>query len=299
MHECSEIHAGMELQGITMNGKITLRGRSWESGLHVLSVNWDHQKVGRLVPRKITLPMKTTSHLSLSKVMVHPALQRGLMPISNMITRCGTMCPVKIVGNPGIVMPQMCVDLTFRPSGMLLVNGLGLICLLTTSMPSIMKMDVALVSVIACVVATVIVFNYSCDGWANMLQAIAAIDWVKMDSNKGGVDQWELLEQFDVAMVTSSSSKSGAEKFTVGSKESIRAVTKSLNLFATSIFSTPPHQKFLGSNVLRISLLHVLRPIARNVWELSRMNVTSWDGLGQPRGQVIEVWSSSTSKPHK
>jgi hypothetical protein len=129
-----------------------------------------------LSPHKITLPLNTTLHLSLSKVTVHPALQRGLMPISNVIARCGTMCPVKTIGNPGIVKSQMYVDLTFRPYGMLMVKGLRLTCLLATSMPSIMKMDVAPVLVIACINAIVIAFTYSCDGWLNMLQAVAPID---------------------------------------------------------------------------------------------------------------------------
>ncbi len=129
-----------------------------------------------LNPCKITLPLNTTLHLSLSKVMVHPALQRDLMPIIDAIVRCGTMCPVKTVGNPGIVISQICVDLTFQLSGMLMVKGLGLTRLLTTPTPSIMKMDVAPVSAIACINAIMISFKYSCNGWPNMLQAVIVID---------------------------------------------------------------------------------------------------------------------------
>ncbi len=44
--ECSKIHAGMELWGIIMHGTISLRGRLWESGLHVLSINGEGPKVG-------------------------------------------------------------------------------------------------------------------------------------------------------------------------------------------------------------------------------------------------------------
>ncbi len=77
-----------------------------------------------------------------------------------MMVRCGTMCTVKSVGNPGIMISQMWVDLTFHLSGMLIVKGLLVILLLTTLMPSIMKMKVAPVSTIACVDAIVIAFRY-------------------------------------------------------------------------------------------------------------------------------------------
>ena len=49
MRECSKIHTGMELRGITMHETVTLRGGSWGSGLHVLSFDWEHPKVGRYV----------------------------------------------------------------------------------------------------------------------------------------------------------------------------------------------------------------------------------------------------------
>jgi hypothetical protein len=86
------------------------------------------------------------------------------------------MCPVKIVSNPGIVMSQMCMDLTFQLSGMLMGDGLGLTHMLTTSTPSKMKMGMAPVSAIACIVAIMIVFKYLCKGWPNMLWAVAVID---------------------------------------------------------------------------------------------------------------------------
>jgi hypothetical protein len=61
--------------------------------------------------------------------------------MSKAIARCGTMCPVKTVDNPGIVISHTCVDLTYHPSGMLMVRGVLVTFLLTTSTPSIMKMD--------------------------------------------------------------------------------------------------------------------------------------------------------------
>jgi hypothetical protein len=89
------------------------------------------------------------------------------------------------------------------------------------------------------------------------------------------------------------------KKIMLGSKELICTVTTLLNLFATSIFSAPPRQNFLGSNVLCIPLVHVSQPIARNVWALSHVNVTLGDGLRQSSRQVIELGLASTSKPHE
>ncbi len=117
--------------------------------------------------------------MSLLNVTVHPALQSVQIPIRDAMARCGMTCPVKTVGSPGIVISQLWVDLTFRPAGMLIVKGLLVILLLTTSTPSKMKMGVNVI---------MIAFRYSCDGWLNMLQAIAAIDCVETKGNGGDVD---------------------------------------------------------------------------------------------------------------
>ena len=69
--------------------------------------------------------------------------------MSDATVKDGTMCPNKTVGNPGIIMSQTCVDLTFFPSGKLMMSGLVAMRLLTTSTPSIIKMDLAPVSAIA------------------------------------------------------------------------------------------------------------------------------------------------------
>ncbi len=98
-----------------------------------------------------------------------------------------------------------------------------------------------------------------------MLQAVAAIDCIETKGNGGDVGQCKPLEQFDVMMVMSSLLRRDATKFSVGSKELIYAVTTLLNLLATSIFSIPPCQMFLGSNVLCIFLMHAPQPIDRNV----------------------------------
>ncbi len=119
----------------------------------------------------------------MSNVTVHPLLQSSSIPLSDAMARCGTMWPIKIIGNPGIVISQRWVDLTFRPSGMLMVKGLLVILLLTTSMPSIIKMEVAPVSAIACVDAILIALRYLFDGWLNMLRAIATIDFIHKKGN--------------------------------------------------------------------------------------------------------------------
>ena len=69
--------------------------------------------------------------------------------MSDATVKDGTMFPNKPVGNPGIIMSKTCVDLTFFPSGKLMMSGLVAMRLLSTSTPSIIKMDVALVSAIA------------------------------------------------------------------------------------------------------------------------------------------------------
>jgi hypothetical protein len=119
-----------------------------------------------------------------------------------------------------------------------------------------------------------------------------------MKGIRGGVDCCELLEQFKVATVTLLSSKIEANKFLVGSKKLICAVTKSLNLFATSMFFAAPHQKFLESNILCIPLVHASQPIDKKIWTLSLLKVTPCDRLCHSIGQVIELWSALMSKPH-
>ncbi len=77
-----------------------------------------HKSVdGSLNPLKITFLLNITSHFLLSNITLHPALQRGLMPMSDAIVNGGTMCPVNVVGRPGILISHTCVDWIFLPSG--------------------------------------------------------------------------------------------------------------------------------------------------------------------------------------
>ncbi len=109
-----------------------------------------HRSVlGSLYPHKITRPLYTTSHLTSSKTTLHPTLHRGRIPMSEVVFSAGMMCPVSVVGNPGIVMSHMCVDFTFLPSGRFTVRGFDATRLFTTSTPSITKMYVAPVSATA------------------------------------------------------------------------------------------------------------------------------------------------------
>ena len=92
------------------------------------------------------------------------------------MAKCGTMCPVNVVGSPGISMSHMCVDLICLPSGRLIVSGFIAGRLFFTSAPSMIKIDVAPVSAIASDVAIVIAFRYCVEGLPNILLAVAAID---------------------------------------------------------------------------------------------------------------------------
>jgi hypothetical protein len=60
-------------------------------------------------------------------------------------------------------MSHMWVDLTFLLSGRFIINGFKVMRLLTASALSMMKMDIAPISAIACNVALVKAFKASCD----------------------------------------------------------------------------------------------------------------------------------------
>jgi hypothetical protein len=86
------------------------------------------------------------------------------------------MCPVKIVGRPGIVMSHMCVDFTLLPSGKLIVNGCNEGRKLLTGVPSMINMEVAPVSAIAWFFLTTIVLRYCWLREPNNCRAVAAKD---------------------------------------------------------------------------------------------------------------------------
>jgi hypothetical protein len=65
------------------------------------------------------------------------------------IAKDGTMCPVSTVGSPGMLMSQICVDITLFPLGELIVRGFQATCLFAMSAPSMIKINVAPMSAIA------------------------------------------------------------------------------------------------------------------------------------------------------
>ncbi len=81
---------------------------------------------------------------------MHPALHNTLIPKSDAIAKFGTICPVNVVGSPGMLMSHICIDLTCLPSGRLIVNGFVAGRLFSTLTPSMTNMDVAPVSAMAC-----------------------------------------------------------------------------------------------------------------------------------------------------
>jgi hypothetical protein len=96
--------------------------------------------------------------------------------ISNAKAKSGTMCPMRTVGRPGMVMPHTCVNCTLSPSGRLIVNSLDATLFFATLTPSMINMEVALVAVIACNVAIMMVFKVLCEvgpnnAWAAMAHA--------------------------------------------------------------------------------------------------------------------------------
>jgi hypothetical protein len=107
-------------------------------------------------------------------------------------------------------MSQQCVDLIFDPSGRLIVSGFAATLLFSTGVPSIMKIAVAPVSMIACV-------NFCrllCPGAPKRARAVAAI--VSRCTGWWGMALVRLVRYlialvvFDVMTVMSSSSTSGS-----------------------------------------------------------------------------------------
>ena len=168
-----------------------------------------HKSVdGSLFPVKITFPFYQTSHFVLVNNTLHPALHRTLMPINNAIDNFGTMCPTNTFGSPGIVMSHVCVDFTFVPSGRLMVSG----CLagrrFLHGVPSMMNIEVAPVSAIACDAAMAIALRYCGFGAPNSSRAVAAIDLLVVAFPPFTFGK--SCVRFDVMIVLSSSSMSAA-----------------------------------------------------------------------------------------
>jgi hypothetical protein len=94
----------------------------------------------------------TSQYFSVN-VTVHLALHKILIPTNDAIVNPQTMCPVRTVGRPGIIMFHLCIDLTTAPSGKFTLNGFVGICILLIFKLSITNREVAPVSATACVLA--------------------------------------------------------------------------------------------------------------------------------------------------
>jgi hypothetical protein len=139
------------LQGPSLN-RLVVADSTAPGVVHIPSpvIGRVHRSVlGSLYPCKIILLLYPTMHFSSLNVTVHPAFHNTLMPNSDAFLIPGTMCPVNTVGRPGMVMLHVCVDLTILPSGRLTVIGLMVGFIFSMGVPSITKIDVAPVSVIA------------------------------------------------------------------------------------------------------------------------------------------------------
>ncbi len=109
------------------------------------------------------------------------------------------------MGRPGIVMSHRCVDLTWLPSGKMIVIGFVAGRMFLTGVPSIMNMDVAPVSTISCNVAIVITLRYWRVGAPNRCHAVAANDGRESGCACITCCGHTVGEQFGVVIVMSSS----------------------------------------------------------------------------------------------
>ena len=146
----------------------------WPCSLVALVGNLYKSVDGSFVPREISLFLYMTSQCFFVKNTLHPALHRTRMPINNGIDKLGKMWPVNTMRRLGIFMLHRCADLTWLPSGKLIVSCLVAGRRLLTGVPSIMKMEVALVSATACDVAIVIALRYCSVGAPKKCPAVAA-----------------------------------------------------------------------------------------------------------------------------
>jgi hypothetical protein len=144
-----------------------------------------------------------TLHLFLVNSTLHPALHRTLIPINDAIVNLGTTCPTSTFGRPGIVMSHVCVDLTFVPSGRLMVSGRMAGRKFLHGVPSMMKIEVAPVSAIACDAAMAIALRYCGFGAPNNCFAAVAIVVPLVTCPMGMFDKSCI--QFNVTIVLSSS----------------------------------------------------------------------------------------------
>jgi hypothetical protein len=121
------------------------------------------------------------------------------MPIRDAIVMPGTICPVNIVGRPGMVMSQMWAETTLLPSGKVLMIGWSAIRKFLTGVPFIMEIEVSPMSAIACVAAIVIAFAIS--------------------KHCNGVEQFDAMTVAPPSLIDSSAAKGSTQLFGMGYDE--------------------------------------------------------------------------------
>jgi hypothetical protein len=143
------------------------------------------------------------------------------MPMRDAIVNDGTMCPVNVVGRPGILISHTCVDWIFLPSGKLIVRGDTTIRLLSMTAPSMMKKEVAPVSAIAWLAAIIRALSNCVIGLPNCALVLDVIDVDTLIVCIGFLDV-----QLEVITVTVSSSLYDDVFIWVGSTELVVAEIK-------------------------------------------------------------------------
>jgi hypothetical protein len=129
-----------------------------------------------------------TSNFSVLKVTLHPALHRILMPIRDAIVIPGMICPINIVGRPGMVMSQMWVKTTLLPLSKVMVIGWSARRKLLTGVPFIINIEVTPLSKMACVAVIVLGLAHSkhCNGVEQFdAMTIALLSLIDGSADKG------------------------------------------------------------------------------------------------------------------
>ena len=137
-----------------------------------------------------------TSHFLSSKVTLHPALHRILMPIRDAIVIPGTIYIANIVVRLGMVMSQMWFETTLLLSGKVMVTGWSAIRKFLMGVLFIMKIEVAPVSTMAWVAAIVIAFAHS--------------------KHCNGVEQFDATTVVLLYLIDSSAAKGSKRLFSIG-----------------------------------------------------------------------------------
>jgi hypothetical protein len=235
-----------------------------------------------------------TLQLVLVKIASHPALQSTLILINYAMDSLGSTCLTKTVGRPGMVMLHVCVDLTLLPSCKFIVSRWIASRRLWMGVPSITKIEAALMSAIACNATIVNALIYCGDGAPNRCRATAARFFPTFLSD--GIVGVASDVQFEVMIVLSSSSFfNTALIIWVGYKDN--AETKWLHLCA--IVVSAPHHQYPWNSVLCIPLVHGSHPWLMYSCAFAHMNPSWWLGLCHAVGHVMDVCLSLMSNPHE